>query len=61
MAERIRVLKDEDGNPIEIVYCRAKKCRNNLGRGKCSIVHTVNGDDLISVNAQGGCENFFTE
>jgi hypothetical protein len=45
----------------EIVYCRAKTCRSNKGRGKCEIVHPLNGDDKISVNAQGTCENFFTE
>jgi hypothetical protein len=56
-----RALRDEDGRAIEIVYCRATKCRHNLKRGKCSIVHTVSGDDKISVNAKGTCENFFTE
>jgi hypothetical protein len=56
-----RDLRDEDGRAVEIVYCRAKVCRNNLGHGKCSIVHTMSGDDKISHNAQGGCENFFTE
>lgn len=61
MARITRTVRDEDGSPIEIVYCRAKTCRNNLGRGKCSIVHTVNGDDKISHNAQGGCDDFFTE
>jgi hypothetical protein len=56
-----RDLKDEDGSPIEIVYCRATKCRSNLGSGKCSIAHSMGGDDKISHNAQGACENFFAE
>jgi hypothetical protein len=61
MARTARDLRDEDGRTIEIVYCRATKCRHNLKGGKCSIVHAVGGDDKISHNAQGTCENFFTE
>jgi hypothetical protein len=51
--------RDEDGDIIEIVYCRATKCRNHIGRGKCSVVHTLNSDDKISVNSSGVCENYF--
>jgi hypothetical protein len=45
----------------EIVYCRATSCIQNKGRGKCMIVDLMNGDDKISVNSLGMCENFITE
>jgi hypothetical protein len=50
--------RDEDGNSVEIVYCRATKCGHNMGRGKCNIVHSSNGDDKISVNSEGVCDNY---
>lgn len=55
-----RELRDEDGSVIEIVYCRATKCQHYMGNGKCEIVHTVNGDDKISVNSEGICENYYS-
>ncbi len=61
MARAARDLRDEDGSPIEIVYCRATKCVHNQGRGKCDIVHRVSGDDKISVNSEGVCVNFLIE
>ena len=50
----VKDLRDEDGRAIEIVYCRATKCRSNLGSGKCSIVHSMGGDDKISQQCPGG-------
>jgi hypothetical protein len=44
----------------EIVYCRATKCNHNKGRGKCDIVHRVSGDDKISINSEGVCDNFLS-
>jgi hypothetical protein len=45
----------------ETVFCRATSCIQNKGRGKCMIVDLMNGDDKISVNSLGMCENFITE
>jgi len=58
MSERARMLKDEDGDIVEIVYCRATKCSHHMGRGKCNVVHSPNGDNLISHNSEGVCENY---
>lgn len=58
MARVARDLRDEDGSPIEIVYCRATACNHHIGQGRCNIVHTVSGDDKISVNSSGVCENY---
>ena len=52
--QMVKDLRDEDGRAIEIVYCRATKCRSNLGSGKCSIVHSMGGDDKISQQCPGG-------
>ncbi|MEN6320716.1 MAG: hypothetical protein ABFD82_18410 [Syntrophaceae bacterium] len=48
---------NQDDTP-EIVFCRALNCIHNMGRGKCNIVHTINGDDKISINSEGVCDNF---
>ena len=53
-----RELRDEDGSAIRIVYCNAMKCQHHMGKGQCEIVHTMNGDDKISVNSEGVCENY---
>jgi len=45
---------------VEIVYCRATKCNHNKGKGKCNIVHRVSGDDKISINSEGVCDNFLS-
>lgn len=58
MSERARMLKDEDGSLIEIVFCRATACNHHVGQGRCNIVHTVNGDDKISVGPNGICESY---
>lgn len=47
-------LKLDEMETIEIVYCRATKCSNNLGEGKCRITKV---DTKISINAAGQCEN----
>jgi hypothetical protein len=51
---------NQDDTP-EIVYCRATKCNHNTGHGKCNIVHSPNGDDKISINSEGVCDNFLSE
>jgi len=51
---------DIEGKEIEIVFCRAIDCRSNLGNGKCKIVHGPNGDDKVSHDKEGRCENYFT-
>ena len=61
MARAARDLRDEDGSPIEIVYCRATKCNHHIGQGKCDIVHRTSGDDKISVDSNGVCVNFLIE
>ncbi|HQM80505.1 MAG TPA: hypothetical protein PLX02_02680 [Syntrophorhabdaceae bacterium] len=50
---------DSEGQELEIVFCRATKCMHNKGKGKCGIVG-LNGDDKISVDKEGRCENYFT-
>ena len=57
--DKVREIRDEDGNIVEIVYCRATKCGHNMGRGKCDIVHSSNGDSLISVDSSGICANHY--
>ncbi len=58
MARVTRAIKDEDGSLVEIVSCRATRCNHNMGRGKCNIVHSTNGDDKISVDSSGVCVNY---
>jgi len=56
--EKVRETRDEDGDIVEIVNCRAMKCGHNMGRGKCTIVHSSNGDNLISIDSSGICANY---
>jgi hypothetical protein len=54
---RGREVKDEDGSIIEMVSCNSSACVHNMGRGKCDIVHSANGDDKISLT-NGVCDNY---
>ena len=47
---------DSEGQVIEAVYCRARKCGHNEGNGKCDITRV---DDKVSVDEEGRCENYY--
>ena len=50
----------ETEETAEIVYCRAITCLHNKGKGMCNIVHRISGDDKISINSSGICDNFLS-
>ena len=52
-------VESADGRILEMVYCRATTCRHNQ-KHHCQIVNPLDGDDKISLDKSGRCENFFT-
>ena len=50
--------KNKDDQRPEIVYCTDTTCYFNRSRGKCGIVHTINGDDKISVGPGHLCLDY---
>jgi len=59
MSKKERQKYEDDFEP-EIVFCRATACRSNLGKGKCALVG-LSGDDKVSHDETGRCENYFTD